>query len=214
MNFDFIMILKIIPAAIIGLTIHEYSHAFMSYRLGDSTAKEQGRLTLNPIKHIDPIGFLLIIVAGFGWAKPVQFNPEKLKNKHRDEILISLAGPLSNLIIGILILGIARIFYVFPYFSQSASGLQIVNLLLVWAVINFGLFVFNLMPIPPLDGSHVYMTYLKEINSDLLSKIYRFSTWTLLIVIVIENRAKIEILPISPLIGFITKTCISIMSFN
>jgi Zn-dependent protease len=214
MNIDFLMILKTIPAAIIGLTIHEYSHAFMSYRLGDSTAKEQGRLTLNPIKHIDPIGFLLIIVAGFGWAKPVQFNPEKLKNKHRDEILISLAGPLSNLFTGILIVGIARILYVFPYFGQSSSGLQIVNLLVVWAVINFGLFVFNLIPIPPLDGSHIYMTFLKEINSDLLSKIYKLSTWTLLIVIIIENRAKIDILPISPVIAFITKTCISIMRFN
>jgi len=93
---DFIEMIKIMPAAIIGLTVHEFSHAYMAFRLGDHTAKDQGRLTLNPLKHIDWMGFFLIVIAGFGWAKPVSFNPDNLKHKHRDEILISIAGPFSN----------------------------------------------------------------------------------------------------------------------
>jgi len=214
MNFDIATTLKTIPAAIIGLTVHEYAHALMGYKLGDSTAKEQGRLTLNPLKHIDPLGFLLIIVAGFGWAKPVQFDPDNLKHKHRDEILIALAGPVSNLLVGILLLGIARLLYAFAYFSRTDFGLQIVNLLLLWAVINFGLFVFNLIPLPPLDGSHIYMTFLKETNPALLEKIYKYGTLALFLVIMIENRANIEILPTSSIVSFITKTCISLMGFN
>lgn len=214
MNFDILTTLKTIPAAIIGLTVHEYSHALMGYRLGDSTAKEQGRLTLNPLKHIDPIGFLLIIVAGFGWAKPVEFDPDRLRRRHRDEILIALAGPVSNLLVGVLMLAIARILYAFPYFGQTDSGLQVVNLLLLWAVINFGLFVFNLIPLPPLDGSHLYLTFLKEANPELLGKVYKYGTWALFILIMIENRAGIEILPTSAVVSFITKTCISIMGFN
>ena len=86
--------LKLIPAAIIGLTVHEFAHAYTAYRLGDNTAKMEGRISLNPLRHIDWMGFFLIIFAGFGWAKPVSFNPENLKHKHRDEILISIAGPL------------------------------------------------------------------------------------------------------------------------
>jgi Zn-dependent protease len=214
MDFNIVTTLKTIPAAIIGLTVHEYSHALMGYRLGDSTAKEQGRLTLNPLKHIDPLGFLLIIVAGFGWAKPVQFDPNNLRHKHRDEILISLAGPVSNLLVGVLMLGIARLLYAFAYFSRTDFGLEIVNLLLLWAVINFGLFVFNLIPLPPLDGSHLYMTFLKATKPALLRKIYTFGTLALFLVIMIENRANIEILPISPIVSFITKACISAMGFN
>jgi Zn-dependent protease len=214
MSFDYINVLKSIPAAIIGLTIHEYSHAWMSNKLGDTTAKEQGRLTLNPLKHIDPIGFLLIIVAGFGWAKPVEFNPDNLKDKHRDEILIALAGPFSNLLMGFFILIIARLLFMLNYFSHTASGIDIINLLLMWAIINYGLFVFNLIPIPPLDGSHIYTTFLKEINPELTARIYKYGTWGLLIIIMAGNALKRDILPISPVISFIVKISISILRFN
>ena len=111
MGMDIMESLKIIPAAVIGLTVHEFSHAFMAYKLGDDTAQRDGRLTLNPLKHIDWMGFFLIVIAGFGWAKPVVFNPDNLKHKHRDEILISLAGPFSNFIVAILIFVIARLLY-------------------------------------------------------------------------------------------------------
>ena len=107
MGLDLNEMLKIVPAAVIGLTVHEFSHAFAAYKLGDSTAKDDGRLTLNPLKHIDWLGFFLIVIAGFGWAKPVIFNPDNLKNKHRDEIIISVAGPLSNFVLAVLFLVIA-----------------------------------------------------------------------------------------------------------
>ena len=214
MNIDYLWLLKTIPAVIIGLTIHELSHAYTAYKLGDMTAKNDGRLTFNPLKHIDPLGFILIVIAGFGWAKPVGFNPDNLKNKHRDEILISLAGPFSNFLLAILFLIVARALFFLPYFHGTPTGLVVVNLLVLWAVINFGLFVFNLLPIPPLDGSHVYTTFLKEINPKLLQSMYMYGTWGLLLIILIQSNTKIEILPLAPLIKGITNSFISILQFN
>jgi Zn-dependent protease len=214
MNIDYLWLLKTIPAVIIGLTIHELAHAYTAYKLGDMTAKNDGRLTFNPLKHIDPLGFILIVIAGFGWAKPVGFNPDNLKNKHRDEILISLAGPFSNFLLAILFLIVARALFFLPYFHGTPTGLVVVNLLVLWAVINFGLFVFNLLPIPPLDGSHVYTTFLKEINPKLLQNMYMYGTWGLLLIIIIQSNTKIEILPLAPLIKGITNSFISILQFN
>ena len=214
MNIDYLWLLKTIPAVIIGLTIHELAHAYTAYKLGDMTAKNDGRLTFNPLKHIDPLGFILIVIAGFGWAKPVGFNPDNLKNKHRDEILISLAGPFSNFLLAILFLIVARALFFLPYFHGTPTGLVVVNRLVLWAVINFGLFVFNLLPIPPLDGSHVYTTFLKEINPKLLQNMYMYGTWGLLLIILIQSNTKIEILPLAPLIKGITNSFISILQFN
>ncbi len=214
MNIDYLWLLKTIPAVIIGLTIHELAHAYTAYKLGDMTAKNDGRLTFNPLKHIDPLGFILIVIAGFGWAKPVGFNPDNLKNKHRDEILISLAGPFSNFLLAILFLIVARALFFLPYFHGTATGLVVVNMLVLWAIINFGLFVFNLLPIPPLDGSHVYTTFLKEINPKLMQSMYKYGTWGLLLIILIQSNTKIEILPLAPLIKGITNSFISILQFN
>jgi len=100
--------LYVLPGIILGLTIHEFCHAYCAYKLGDNTAKDQGRLTFNPIKHIDVIGFIFIILAGFGWAKPVEFNPENLKNPRRDKALIAAAGPVSNFIMGVILALIVR----------------------------------------------------------------------------------------------------------
>lgn len=212
-GFDIVWILKSVPAVIIGLTVHEFAHAWMAWRLGDTTAKDSGRLTLNPVKHIDPLGFLLIVIAGFGWAKPVMFNPQNLKNRHRDEILISLAGPFSNLLTGVLFFLLARLLYVFPFFRGTPLGSESVNLLLVWGLMNFGLFVFNLLPIPPLDGSHLYLTFLGTINAKLMNTIYRFGTYGLLIIILIDNRTDARLLPISPVIGVISDYLIHLLRF-
>jgi len=211
MALDLVDILEIAPAAVIGLTVHEFSHAYAAYKLGDSTAKEEGRLTLNPLKHIDWLGFFLIIIAGFGWAKPVSFNPNNLKNKHRDEIIISVAGPISNFILAILFFIIARILYSTNYFQTS--GLEIINLIMTWGIINFSLFVFNLIPIPPLDGSHIYLTYLKEINPKLMTNMYKWGTLGLILIIVADNKLGINILHISDLVGGLSKFFISLMSF-
>lgn len=214
MALDLTTILKIAPAAVIGLTVHEFSHAYMAYRLGDNTAKNDGRLTLNPLKHIDWLGFFLIVIAGFGWAKPVMFNPENLKNKHRDEILISIAGPISNFIIAVLLLIIARFLYSIDYFNSEAFGKDIVKMIMVWGVINFGLFVFNLIPIPPLDGSHIYLTYLKDINPKLMMNMYRWGTFVLFAIIIAENQFHINILHLSEFVNGISSNFISLLRFN
>ena len=110
MHFDIIDTLYSLPGIVIGLTLHEYCHALAAYKLGDGTAKADGRLTFDPIKHIDPIGFLFIVIAGFGWAKPVSFDPRNLAHPRRDRVIIALAGPLSNLALGIVSLFIVKLF--------------------------------------------------------------------------------------------------------
>lgn len=214
MNFDLIWILKSVPAVVVGLVIHELAHAYTAYLLGDNTAKDDGRITLNPLKHLEPLGFLLIVIAGFGWAKPVMFNPENLRHKHRDEILISLAGPFSNLVLGILFMLVARLLYSFEFFASTEVGLATVNLIILWGVINFGLFIFNMLPIPPLDGSHLYMTFLKQTNPELVQRLYQFGTWGLLILIVLQNFAKIEILPFNAWVRDLTRLSIDVLQFN
>lgn len=208
MDLDIWEIIKIIPAAVIGLTVHEFAHAYTAYQLGDDTAKLEGRITLNPLKHIDWLGFFLIVVAGFGWAKPVTFNPDNLKKKHRDEILISIAGPLSNLLLAILFFGIARLLY-----GMNISNSEVAYLMIRWGIINISLFIFNLIPLPPLDGSHLYLTYLKDIHPKLMMKLYTFGTLGLFVIIMIENKTDVNILHISEAVQFVTGFMIRLLGF-
>jgi len=214
MGLDLIESLKIIPAAVIGLTVHEFSHGYTANRLGDNTAKMQGRLTLNPLKHIDWMGFFLIVIAGFGWAKPVVFNPDNLKHKHRDEILISLAGPFSNFVLAILFFIVARVLYFVDFFNATKFGLEVVNLIMIWGVINFSLFVFNLIPLPPLDGSHLYLTFLKEIHPKLMMNIYTYGTLALFAIIIAESQFKINILHLSEIVHSFSTFIIQALSFH
>ncbi len=209
MGLELSEILKIAPAAVIGLTAHEFSHAYAAYKLGDETAKKDGRLTLNPLKHIDWLGFFLILIAGFGWAKPVMFNPDNLKNKHLDEIIIAIAGPISNFILAILFFIVARLLYM-----VDGISVEIVQLIVIWGIINFSLFVFNLIPLPPLDGSHIYLTYLKDINPKFMMNLYRYGTLALFLIIIAENKLNINILHISNLVSGITSFFFKLMNFR
>jgi Zn-dependent protease len=213
-GLNILNMLKVLPAVVLGLTVHEFAHAYAAYKLGDQTAKDMGRMTLNPVKHIDPLGFLFILFAGFGWAKPVMFNPDYLKNKHRDEILISLAGPFSNLALGILIFVFARLLFFFDFLADTAQGKEIIKWVLLGGIINFGLFVFNLIPIPPLDGSHVYLTFLKKKNENLFNLFYKYGTFALFGIIIFENQSKINILPVNFLIDAISGFLLEVLQFN
>jgi len=200
---DFKTIVYFLPGIILGLTVHEYCHALCSYKLGDDTAYEQGRLTLNPIKHIDIIGFLFIIFAGFGWAKPVQFNPEKLSNVRRDKALIAAAGPLSNLVMGIA-LGLIVKAFVHNYENFTSFTYNIFHMLYYAASINFGLFIFNLLPIPPLDGSHIVFSGL-NIKPEIEVKIRSIGMPALFIILIIQSYADITIIPIGKAINAMMK---------
>lgn len=132
----------LIGCLIISIGIHEFFHAFTAYRLGDSTPKLQGRVTLNPFAHIDPLGLLLVVIAGFGWGKPVEFDIYNLRNPKRDVLLIALAGPLSNIVLAFLI-----------HVYGSFYGLDAVLNQLLY--LNLVLAAFNLIPIAPLDGFNI-----------------------------------------------------------
>ena len=192
-------LIQAIIIIVISLTVHEFGHSLMAIRLGDDTPRRQGRLTLNPLTHIDFVGFVMLLVAGFGWAKPVNIDPRALKKHQRDEILISLAGPLANVLLAV---AAALIVWAFVAARASISRTLLVgifNVLTQAAAINVGLALFNMLPIPPLDGSHLVTTWLTRVNMPLAVTYFRYGSWALLALIVIERVTGMDILPIGRL---------------
>jgi Zn-dependent protease len=174
----------------------------MAYKLGDTTAKDQGRITLNPLKHIDIIGFIFIVVAGFGWAKPVEFTPGALSHPRRDKALIAAAGPVSNLALALILIALFK-GLVFLNFSFSSPVSRTILYLIFYAIsINIGLFVFNLIPLPPLDGSHIVFSGL-NLKPETENMIVRIGGPALFIILIIQNRMGITILPIGKIVDAI-----------
>lgn len=134
---------------LISLTVHEFAHAYVGYKKGDRTAEAMGRLTLNPIAHIDPWGFIPLLIFGFGWAKPVPFNPYNLKNPKKDAVHIALAGPFANLILAVG----AGVLYRVVQFTGFGTGSLLEVFLILLVIINLFLLFFNIIPVHPLDGS-------------------------------------------------------------
>ena len=164
-KWEWINILLTLPAVIIAITFHEFAHAKAADMLGDKTPRNQGRLTLNPMAHLEPFGFILLMFAHIGWGRPVQINPNNFNsNKSRSfcESMVSLAGPLMNFIIAIIscIAYVLAGYFASQSFLDSVMGQGIMLLLYMLMTINIGLGVFNLIPLPPLDGSKIIMPFL------------------------------------------------------
>ncbi|MCF7793470.1 MAG: site-2 protease family protein [Candidatus Cloacimonetes bacterium] len=163
---DFLLQIIIqLPILLISLTIHEYSHGYVAYRLGDDTAKRAGRLTLNPISHIDPLGLIMLFIARIGWAKPVPINPYNFNDQKRDMAISAAAGPLSNFAFAIILSVIFNLIKrANPEILHTASSVSQfwLSMLLYAILINLALGIFNLIPVPPMDGSKILGGFLSD----------------------------------------------------
>ncbi len=178
-NLDFAQMLASLPAIIIAMAIHEYAHARVAYMLGDDTPLRMGRLTLNPLAHIDPLGLIALFIAHFGWAKPVSINPYNFKDYRRDNILVSIAGPAANLLIAFFALVVLNSLHK-AGLSLSKGTVTVIYLIVIYNI-NFA--IFNMLPIPPLDGSHLITSFLPYRWMAILEQYHMYSFIILLIVI-------------------------------
>lgn len=203
-----ISILLSLPIIFLSLSVHESAHGLMALKLGDPTAKNLGRITLNPLKHLDPIGFLCMVLAGFGWARPVPVNSRYFNKPRRDMALVGLAGPLSNLLLAIVFLLLLR-FVGFGWLARMAAATSLqaniiyfVLLLFYYGVyMNVTLAVFNLLPVPPLDGSRIFYVFLPP---RVYMKVMQYQHIISLIVMVLLILG-----PLSWLISFVTRKIIA-----
>lgn len=190
-------ILISIPGLLIAIVFHELAHGYTAYILGDNTAKDAGRLTLNPIRHIDPVGLLTMIFFRFGWAKPVPINPARFKNRKRDTFLVSIAGITTNLILAIIS---ALILVHFPIRNDIVFQMVLITM---WYNIMLG--VFNLLPFPPLDGSKLVASLLPLKYEFLFYKYERYFYFVLIILIMTDTTQKLMGPMIEFVINFIIK---------
>jgi len=160
MNNFITQLIILAPPLLLALTVHEFAHGYVAYRLGDPTAKSLGRLTLNPLKHLDPIGTIAFFFIKFGWAKPVPVNPAYFKNPKKDMLWVALAGPATNLCLAVISAIVTKFIWalasMLPYSTLAEAILVPLNGMLIASVwINLVLCIFNFLPIPPLDGSRI-----------------------------------------------------------
>lgn len=183
----------IIPGVVIGLSFHEFAHGWVACKLGDPTPKFQGRVTINPKAHIDPIGFIALLFAGFGWGNPVEINPGNFKNRRRDELLVSLAGVVMNLIIAVVFGFIMKIVLLTAGqdFIMTNFGDAVWTILIYVVQINLVLMIFNLIPVPPLDGFSIITEIFNMKHTPLYYTIYNNGFFILMLLIIFDITDKI-----------------------
>lgn len=174
-----------LPGIIVGLSFHEFAHGLVAYKLGDPTPKFQGRVTINPAAHVDPIGLVALLFAGFGWGRPVEINPNNFKNRRRDELLVSLAGVVMNLIMAVLFGIILKIVFLAAGQAIMLGGFgeAICRMLMYVIQINLILMIFNLIPVPPLDGFSIVTEIFNIKHTQLYYTIYNNGFFILMFLI-------------------------------
>ena len=189
-----------LPGIIIGLSFHEFAHAWVSDKLGDPTPRRQGRVTINPLAHIDWMGFLALLLVGFGWGKPVQIDPGYYKHRRRDEFLVAIAGVTMNLLLAVIFAIPARAMV--RMFSGAVASDLVYNIyLMIFYIvsINVVLMIFNLIPCPPLDGWGILTQIFRLDRYSWWYKVYQYGTWILLALIVFN----VTDLILTPLVSLI-----------
>ncbi len=200
-----------LPIVLLAISAHEAAHGYTAYRLGDPTAKNLGRLTLNPIKHIDPIGFICMLLAGVGWANPVPINTRNFKNPRRDMALSGAAGPVTNILLGALFTLIYK--FSLPalnkmYASGMISyelGMLILDFIFIGISLNITFAIFNLLPVPPFDGSRIFYAFLPPKYYFGVMKYERYIGLAVLLLLVFGI--------LSPIISFVSTGIMRLMFF-
>lgn len=203
MNSFITELIILAPPLLLALTFHEFAHGFVAYRLGDPTAKTAGRLTLNPIKHLDPIGTLAFFFIKIGWAKPVPVNPRYFRNPKKDMLWVALAGPLTNLLLAVVSALLAKFIWLLASLLSYSVILEAIlvplNAMLIASVwINLVLCIFNFLPIPPLDGSRILVGLLPH---DLARSYLKIEKYGFILILILAFSGVLSKL-ILPLIAF------------
>lgn len=203
-------ILLVAPPILIALTFHEFAHAYAAHRYGDDTAKELGRLSLNPLRHLDPLGTIMIFLVHFGWAKPVPVNPYRLKNPRKDMLWISAAGPLANIMLALASGLLLRFLLAIKGTPDSHTGTAMelfIFMVIMSLQINLALAIFNILPIAPLDGSKILSGLLPVGFAKFIGVLERYGPFVLIGLIIIGRVTDVPILGrlIWPFVDFFSK---------
>jgi Zn-dependent protease len=188
-------ILLLLPGIIIGITVHEWAHAYVAYKLGDSTPKLQGRVSLNPVRHIDPVGLIALLFVGFGWGKPVMVNPYAFRKPRRDNLLTDVAGVILNFIVAFAVMGVMRA--VMGYAVGDGYGMDVTTFTIVLMILrnivwmNLVLMVFNLLPVPPLDGFGIVTEVFNLRGKPAYSMIYNAGLPILILLILFDVPSRV-----------------------
>ena len=176
------ILIILLPILVFSLCFHEFSHGYIAYRLGDPTAERCGRLTLNPLAHLDPVGSIMILFVGFGWAKPVPVNPANFSNPRVDMMKVAVAGPASNIILAFISGSFIRL----SGFTELLNNNSVISILELFTWINIALALFNMLPVAPLDGSQIFGNMISKNNPELALKLQIYGPKILMILILIS----------------------------
>ena len=192
---QFQTLLLIAPPILLALTFHEYAHAYTAYRCGDDTARQSGRLTLNPLRHLDPLGTIMIFIVHFGWAKPVPVNPIRLRNPTKDMLWISAAGPLANMVLALASGLLIRVLLTIGVTPERHTAIGLLFFMVIMSLqINLALAIFNILPIAPLDGSKILSALLPARYEKLIYFLERYGPFILIGLIIFSQATGVSVL--------------------